>query len=105
MSHSYQIVQPSTWPRAMHCSIFRQYAQPMYSVSFDLDITAFLPWIRQNSWPFTPAMVYAVTRCANLVEAFRYRFVDGEIALYDKIDTSFTYIDPGKVQFTRDYTG
>lgn len=71
----------------------------MYSVSFDLDITAFLPWIRQNSWPFTPAMVYAVTRCANLVEAFRYRFVDGEIALYDKIDTSFTYIDPGKELF------
>ncbi|MBS5702412.1 MAG: chloramphenicol acetyltransferase [Butyricicoccus pullicaecorum] len=99
MSHTYQIVQPSTWPRAMHCSIFRQYAQPMYSVSFDLDITAFLPWIRQNSWPFTPAMVYAVTRCANLVEAFRYRFVDGEIALYDKIDTSFTYIDPGKELF------
>ena len=42
---------------------------------------------------FTLAMVYAVCKCVNEVEAFRYRFVDGKIALFDKIDTTFTYLN------------
>ena len=39
------------------------------------------------------AMVYAVCKCANEIDAFRYRFVDGQIVLYDKIDTAFTYLN------------
>ena len=39
------------------------------------------------------AMVYAVCKCANKIEAFRYRFVDGQVVLYDKIDTAFTYLN------------
>ncbi len=38
-------------------------------------------------------MVYAVCKCANEVEAFRYRFLDGKIVLFDKIDTAFTYLN------------
>ena len=39
------------------------------------------------------AMVYAVCKCANEIEAFRYRFVDGQIVLFDRIDTAFTYLN------------
>jgi chloramphenicol O-acetyltransferase type B len=38
-------------------------------------------------------MVYAVCKCANEVEAFRYRFLDGKVVLFDKIDTAFTYLN------------
>lgn len=38
-------------------------------------------------------MVYAVCKCANEIEAFRYRFLDGKVVLYDKIDASFTYLN------------
>lgn len=40
------------------------------------------------------AMVYAVCRCANQIEAFRYRFLDGQIVLFEHIDTAFTYLNP-----------
>ena len=40
------------------------------------------------------AMVYAVCKCANEIEAFRYRFLDGKVVLFDKIDTAFTYLNP-----------
>ena len=39
------------------------------------------------------AMVYAVCKCANEIEEFRYRFLDGKIVLYDRIDTAFTYLN------------
>lgn len=34
-----------------------------------------------------------VCKCANKIEAFRYRFVDGQVVLYDRIDTAFTYLN------------
>ena len=39
------------------------------------------------------ALIFVVSKCANGIEEFRYRFVDGQIVLYDRIDTAFTYID------------
>ena len=32
-------------------------------------------------------------KCANEIEAFRYRFLDDEVVLYDTIHTSFAYLD------------
>ena len=34
-----------------------------------------------------------VCKSANEIEAFRYRFLDGNIVLFDKIDTAFTYLN------------
>ena len=48
---------------------------------------------KEQGLSFTLAMVYAVCKCANKIEAFRYRFVDGQVVLYDRIDTAFTYLN------------
>ena len=37
--------------------------------------------------------MYAVCKCANEVEAFRYRFLNGRVVLFDHIDTAFTYLN------------
>ena len=80
----------TTWDRAMHYQVFKDSAQPQYSVTFDLDITGFPEWVREWGYSFTFSLVYAVTRCANQIEAFRCRFVDGKPAVFDVINTSFT---------------
>lgn len=38
-------------------------------------------------------MVYAVCRCANRIEAFRYRFVDGKVVLFDNKDNATPLFD------------
>ncbi|WP_040949537.1 CatA-like O-acetyltransferase [Gorillibacterium massiliense] len=90
---SYKEIDMSTWKRAVHCHIFRSSVQPQYGVSFELDITHFLPRVKERGLSFTLAMVYAVTKCANEIEEFRYRFLDGKVVLYDRIHTSFTYLN------------
>lgn len=77
----------------MHCQVFRNSVQPHYCVSCELDITNFLPRIKSRKCSFTLALVYAVSRCANEIEEFRYRFVDGKVVLFDRINTAFTYLD------------
>lgn len=93
MANSYKIIDEKAWKRAMHCMIFRDSVEPAFCVSFELDITNFLKRVREQKYSFTIAMVYAVCKCANEIEEFRYRFVDGKVVLFDKIDTSFTYIN------------
>ena len=91
--NEYKIIVQSTWKRAAHCAVFRNCVEPAFCVTFELDITEFYRKIKQEKLPFTFAMIYAVAKCANRIEEFRYRFLEGQVVLFDKIDTAFTYLD------------
>lgn len=83
----------TTWDRAIHYQVFRNRVQPHYCVSFDLDITKFRTKVREKGFSFTFSFMYAVTKCANQIENFRYRFVNGKPAIFDTINTSVTYLN------------
>ena len=91
--NEYKIIDQSTWKRAAHCTVFMNCVEPAFCVTFELDITEFYRNIKQEKLPFTFAMIYAVAKCANRIEEFRYRFLEGQVVLFDKIDTAFTYLD------------
>lgn len=93
MANYFKVVDESQWKRALHCTIFRNSVEPAFCITFRLDITNFLSKIRNQKYSFTMALIYAVSKCANEVEEFRYRFVDGKVVLYDRIDTAFTYLN------------
>ena len=93
MGNRYQIIDFETWKRKEYCQIYKNAVQPQYCISFELDVTNFKKHVKENNLPFTMAFIFAVTKCANEIEEFRYRFLDGEVVLYESIDTSFTYLD------------
>lgn len=93
MDDSYTVIDENGWERAAHCAVFRGYAEPMFCVTFEVDVTTFLKKTKVLGLPFTLSAVYAVCKCANDIEAFRYRFFDGKVVVYDRIDTSFTYLN------------
>lgn len=93
MATEYQVIDRRKWKRNMHCHVFENSLEPQYCISLELDITNFLKMVKKNNYPFTFAFIYVVCKCANEIEEFRYRFLDGEVVLYDTIHTSFTYLD------------
>ena len=93
MANKYEVIDESTWERAMHCMVFRNSIEPAFCVTFEADITEFKKKVKEEGLSFTLAMVYAVCKCANEVEALRYRFLDGKVVLYERIDTAFTYLN------------
>lgn len=93
MEKKYKIIDETRWKRAMHCAVFRNSVEPAYCVTFELEITNFLKKVRAQRFSFTMAMIFAVAKCANEVEEFRYRFLDGQVVLFEKIDTAFTYLN------------
>lgn len=88
--NGFQIIDQENWKRAVHCQVFRNYVEPAYCITYEVDITNFIGKLRARRQSFTYSMIYAVTACANAIEEFRYRFVDGQVVLFDKIDTAFT---------------
>lgn len=93
MSGIYKEVNEKNWKRALHCQIFRNSIEPAFCVTFELDITNFLIKVKEKKLSFTMALIYAVSKCANDIEEFRYRFVDGKVVIFDRIDTAFTYLN------------
>ena len=93
MDNKYKAIDEATWKRALHCQIFRNSIEPSYCVTFELDITNFLAKIRTMKYSFTLSLIFVVSKCANNIEEFRYRFLDNQIVLYDRINTAFTYLD------------
>ncbi len=93
MANQYRMIDEKNWDRAMHCMIFRDSVEPAFCVTIEADITKYKEMVKRQGLSFTMAMVYAVCKTANEIEAFRYRFVEGRVVLYDCIDTAFTYLN------------
>lgn len=88
-----RFIDLENWDRTLHYQIFRNNVQPHYCVTFHLDITNFLSKIKAKGYSFTFSFIYAVTNCANQIEQFRYRFIDGKPAIFDEVDTRFNYLN------------
>lgn len=93
MNNNYKIIDETSWKRAIHCMVFKNCVEPAFCVTFEFDITNFLSQIRKEKVSFTMAMIYVVSKCANEIEEFRYRFVDGKVVLFERVDTAFTYLN------------
>ena len=91
--NNYKIIDEKNWNRAVHCAIFRNCTEPSFCVTFEVDVTNFYKKVREQDLSFTLSTVYAVCKCANEIENFRYRFFEGAVVLFDKIDTAFTWLD------------
>ena len=93
MNNDYKIIDENNWKRALHCNIFRNSIEPSYCVTFELDITKFLLKLKEKNYSFTFSLIFLTSKCANEIEEFRYRFFNGQVVLYNKINTAFTYLN------------
>ncbi len=89
----YAKINMTSWPRASHCAVFRRMQLPTYTVGFELEITNFRKQIKAKNLSFTLAMMHLVAQCANRIENFRYRFLNGEVVLYDCCSVNFVWLN------------
>ena len=93
------VIDKNTWPRREIYDFFAGLAHPFYALTFPVDVTGLRAWCRREGVSFYPAMVYAVTRAMEEVDAFHYKDRDGVIVRHDTLVPSFTDLRPGSDQF------
>lgn len=91
--NNYQVIDTNNWKRKVHAAVFKDYLEPSYCITFDLDVTNLLNRIRDKKLSFTLAITHALSKVANSIEEFRYRFMDDQVVLFDQIDTALTYLE------------
>lgn len=84
------------WNRKDHYEIFKKMELPYAGITANLDISTFYKKVKKNKLSFFKCILYVLTRTANEIEEFRYRIIDDEIYIMDKVSPSFTLLNDNK---------
>lgn len=78
------------WPRKMHFEYFDRAADPYIEVTVQMDISAFVKYVKAHGYKLSKALTYCFVKGVNELEEFRYRILETGVVKYDRIDVSVT---------------
>lgn len=76
--------------RQAHFNFFNQMTQPHFNICANIDLTHFLPFLKNNRLPFTPSIVYLIAKTANEIPEFRWRIQEEKVIEHSVVHPSFT---------------
>lgn len=76
--------------RKKHFDFFRQMDQPHFNLVANVEITGFLAQVKQDKLPFTPYLVYVLSKVANDIPVFRWRIRGEAVVEHRSVQPSFT---------------
>jgi chloramphenicol O-acetyltransferase type A len=78
------------WSRKEIFRFFKDYEEPYYGITMDLDCTGAYQFAREKGISFFLYYLYLTLKAVNQTEAFKYRIEGEELYLYDVINGSAT---------------
>ena len=97
-------VDISSWDRKQHFDLFKDYDDPFFNITANLNCTTLLSFCSENNLSFYLCYMYLAAKAANEIKEFSYRFIENEVYSYRRIDIGsillkenntfiFTYFD------------
>ena len=98
--------------RQKHFDFFQNMNHPHFNICANVDITELLAYLKEKSLPFTPTMVYLISKTANRIKEFRWRIREGQVVEHPLVHPSFTVLTEASsvfsfcyVDYTENYMG
>ncbi len=88
----HKIINIEDWKRKDAFLFFKDFDDPFFNVSVNVDITNLYKKSQDESLPFTLGMLYFSNKILNNIPEFRMRLKDDELVLYEKINVSVTVL-------------
>src|SRR5688572_25142590 len=85
-------IDMQTWSRRNHFQLFSTFNHPHFSMSVNVDVTAFYPFVKRNGYSLTVCMVYIITRASNAIPEFRYRIRGDQVVEHEIVSPSFSIL-------------
>jgi chloramphenicol O-acetyltransferase type A len=83
-------INTRNWSRKQIFDFFKDYEEPYYGITMDLDCTRAYAFARKRGISFFLYYLYLTLRAVNQTEAFKYRIEGDDLYLYDVINGSAT---------------
>lgn len=87
----HEIDLPS-WDRRDHFLTYREFDQPHFGMSANVDIGTFYAYTKREAIHFSSALVYVLTRAANAIPSFRLRIRGERVVEHDRVHPSITFL-------------
>lgn len=86
----------NTWNRKEHFEFFSQMTEPFFGVTVPIDCTFAYAKAKELGVSFFTYYLHKTLVAVNAIEQFRYRIIDGEVYIFDRIDASATILREDK---------
>lgn len=84
------------WNRKEHFTFFSNMEEPFYGLTVSIDCTQAYQTAKKLNIPFFVYYLHKTLVAVNSVENFKYRIIDKELYIYDRIDASATIMREDK---------
>ena len=85
-----------TWNRKEHFLFFKQMEEPFFGITTTIDCTKAYQKSKELGISFFAFYLHKTMVAVNSIEPFRYRIIDDDIYIFDKIDASATILREDK---------
>ena len=89
---SFRLIEQEGWPRREQFELFRTFGSPYFSITADVDITAYRCALPKGG-RFTIGLVYALAAAANAVPQFRQRIRGSDVIEFDTVHPSIIVLN------------
>lgn len=97
---SYSVVDLDAWPRKAAYEFFRNYADPFFNFTANVDVDAAYRFCKQNGLAVSLGLLYCSLLAANEIREFRIRSIGGSLVEFDRIHATQTILnDDGSFSF------
>ncbi|MDI9256215.1 chloramphenicol acetyltransferase [Flavobacterium sedimenticola] len=99
-----------TWNRKEHFHFFKQMEEPFFGITTRVDCTKAYANAKATGVSFFTNYLHKTLVAVNSIENFRYRIIDDEVYVFDRIDASATILREDKtfgfslMEYRKDFT-
>lgn len=86
-------IDVENWNRKTTYEFFKDYEDPFFNITANLDATALYSFCKQNDLSFSLANLFYSLRTANEIREFRFRLLNNKLVEFDKIHATQTILN------------
>jgi chloramphenicol O-acetyltransferase type A len=79
-----------TWNRKNHYLLYKDFLNPYFTISANVDVTRLIGYDKQNGFPFFASFLFLVMKVLNKIPEFRTRIRTDGVALHEIVHPSYT---------------
>ena len=87
-----RFIDMQTWPRRNHFNFYKSVNHPHFNMCVNVDVTAFIPFVKRYGYSLTISMVYVISRASNAIPEFRQRIRDDQVVEHEIVNPGFTIL-------------
>lgn len=89
----YSELDMDKWPRRATYEFFKDYDDPFFNITANLDVSTVYRFCKQNDLAFSLAALYYSLVAANEIREFRIRLLNGRLVEFDRIHATQTILN------------